>query len=55
LNDSAQRVPVKHLPVERIVDLGKFLTDRGIEHVKIGVFDTDGIFRGKYLSRDKFL
>ena len=33
----------------------KFLTDRGIEHVKIGVIDTDGILRGKYLSRDKFL
>ena len=33
----------------------KFLTDRGIEHVKIGVTDTDGILRGKYLSRDKFL
>ena len=29
--------------------------ERGIEHVKIGVFDTDGILRGKYLSRDKFL
>jgi len=33
----------------------RFLTERGIEHVKIGVFDTDGILRGKYLSRDKFL
>ena len=28
---------------------------RGIEHVKIGVVDTDGILRGKYLSRDKFI
>ncbi len=33
----------------------QFVTDHGIEHVKIGVFDTDGILRGKYLSRDKFL
>src|ERR1700722_596899 len=33
----------------------KLLTERGIEHVKIGVADTDGILRGKYLSRDKFL
>jgi glutamine synthetase len=32
-----------------------YLIDRGIEHVKIGVFDGDGIMRGKYLSRDKFL
>src|SRR5271167_3613990 len=37
------------------VDPRKFLVDRGIEHIKIGVFDTDGILRGKYLSREKFL
>jgi glutamine synthetase len=36
-------------------DLRSYLTDKGIEHVKIGVFDTDGILRGKYLSREKFL
>jgi glutamine synthetase len=31
------------------------LAERGIEHVKIGVFDGDAILRGKYVSRDKFL
>jgi len=36
-------------------DLRSYLVDRGIEHVKIGVFDGDGIMRGKYLSREKFL
>ena len=36
-------------------DPSEFLTGRGIEHVKIGVFDTDGILRGKYLNRAKFL
>ena len=36
-------------------EIRNFLIERGIEHVKIGVFDTDGILRGKYLSRDKFL
>src|ERR1700749_4633008 len=36
-------------------DPSEFLTERGIEHVKIGVFDTDGVMRGKYLHRDKFL
>ena len=36
-------------------DPRKFLTERGIEHVKLGVFDTDGILRGKYLNRDKIL
>jgi len=33
----------------------KFVTEQGIEHVKVGVFDMDGILRGKYLARDKFL
>jgi glutamine synthetase len=28
--------------------------ERGLQHVKIGVFDNDGILRGKYLERDKF-
>jgi glutamine synthetase len=37
------------------VEIRQLLTERAIEHVKIGVFDTDGIMRGKYLSRDKFL
>src|ERR1700678_255323 len=36
-------------------DIRSYLNEKGIEHVKIGVFDTDGILRGKYLSRDKFL
>jgi glutamine synthetase len=29
--------------------------ERGLQHVKIGVFDNDGILRGKYLDRQKFL
>src|SRR3984957_1016231 len=33
----------------------KFVTEQGIEHIKVGVFDMDGILRGKYLARDKFL
>jgi len=37
------------------IEIRNFLIERGIEHVKIGVFDTDGVLRGKYLSRDKFL
>ncbi|GMR18699.1 MAG: glutamine synthetase [Gammaproteobacteria bacterium] len=27
----------------------------GHSHVKVGVFDVDGVMRGKYMSRDKFL
>jgi glutamine synthetase len=40
---------------ERAAGIAKFLTERGIEHVKVGVFDADGIMRGKYLAREKFL
>ena len=29
--------------------------ERGLTHVKVGVFDIDGILRGKYVHRDKFL
>ena len=29
--------------------------DRGLDHVKVGVFDMDGVMRGKYMHRDKFL
>jgi glutamine synthetase len=41
--------------LEADADLRSSLAAAGIEHVKIGVFDGDGILRGKYLSRDKFL
>jgi glutamine synthetase len=41
--------------VESDVNLRDFLTTHEIEHVKIGVFDGDGVMRGKYLARDKFL
>src|SRR5580693_8971573 len=28
--------------------------ERGLQHVKVGVFDNDGILRGKYIDRQKF-
>jgi glutamine synthetase len=40
---------------EEIAALTASIKDRGIEHVKVGVFDGDGILRGKYLRREKFL
>ena len=40
---------------DEIAAARQFVIDHGMEHVKIGVFDVDGILRGKYLSRDKFL
>ncbi len=33
----------------------KHLTKTNVENVKVGVFDIDGILRGKYMHRDKFL
>jgi glutamine synthetase len=46
---------MKQSPTEQELEIRNYLTQRGIEHVKIGVFDGDAILRGKYLSRDKFL
>lgn len=36
-------------------DLKTLVEERGLAHVKVGVVDVDGILRGKYMSRDKFL
>jgi glutamine synthetase len=35
--------------------INKGLQENGIEHIKVGVFDIDGILRGKYMKRDKFI
>src|SRR5271168_3590460 len=41
--------------VQQDGEVHKFLGEHNIEHIKIGVFDTDGILRGKYLNREKFI
>ena len=33
----------------------RIVAERGLDHVKIGVFDNDGVFRGKYMAAQKFL
>src|ERR1700683_5354011 len=35
-------------------NLRTLIEERKIEYIKVGVFDVDGILRGKYVSRDKF-
>ncbi len=35
-------------------DARTIVEHRGLKHVKVGVFDIDGILRGKYMSREKF-
>ena len=41
--------------VRTAADARALVEERGVQHVKVGVFDVDGILRGKYISREKFL
>jgi len=36
-------------------DARAIVQERQLAHVKVGVFDVDGVLRGKYMGRDKFL
>ncbi len=40
--------------VKTIDDAKKIVEERGLSHVKVGLFDNDGVMRGKYMSREKF-
>lgn len=42
------------ISIKSAAELAQYVTDRNLQNVKVGVFDTDGIMRGKYLNRDKF-
>src|SRR6266436_10073877 len=35
-------------------DARRIVEERGISHVKVGIFDNDGVLRGKYISKIKF-
>jgi glutamine synthetase len=41
--------------VRTAADARAIVAERDVPHVKVGVFDIDGIMRGKYISRAKFL
>ena len=41
--------------VKNAADARAIVEQRGLSHVKVGVFDVDGIMRGKYISRAKFI
>ena len=45
---------MKPREVKTIVDARQIVEERELTHVKIGLFDNDGVMRGKYMSRDKF-
>jgi glutamine synthetase len=55
LRRTAEGTVMEKSSAEQATAVRQLLTERGIEHVKIGVFDGDGILRGKYVNRDKFL
>src|SRR5438105_2163398 len=40
--------------VKTAADAKAIVAARGLDRIKVGVFDIDGILRGKYMSRDKF-
>jgi glutamine synthetase len=41
--------------VHTVAQARSLVEQRGLSHVKLGLFDLDGVLRGKYLGRDKFL
>ena len=41
--------------VKTIEEARSIVLERELTHVKVGLFDVDGIMRGKYMSTDKFL
>ncbi len=45
---------MKARDVKTIEDAKAIVEQRGLSHVKVGVFDNDGVMRGKYMSREKF-
>ncbi len=40
--------------IKSVEDARRIVEERGLSHVKVGLFDIDGIMVGKYMRRDKF-
>lgn len=40
--------------VKTVADAKQIVDERKLTHVKVGLFDNDGVMRGKYMSKDKF-
>ncbi|MFB9887855.1 glutamine synthetase family protein [Balneatrix alpica] len=40
--------------VQSIADAKRIVEERGLTHVKVGLFDNDGVMLGKYMSKTKF-
>ena len=41
--------------VKTAADARAIVSERELDYVKVGVFDADGVLRGKHMARDKFL
>src|SRR5205085_1372258 len=51
---SANSKIITSMPITTPDDARRLIEERGLSHVKLGVFDVDGVLRGKYMSREKF-
>ena len=40
--------------VQTVEDAKRIVEERQLSHVKVGLFDVDGVMRGKYMSKEKF-
>ncbi|MGA7972607.1 MAG: glutamine synthetase, partial [Pseudolabrys sp.] len=40
--------------VKTAADARKIVEERKLDYVKVGIFDVDGVMRGKYMGREKF-
>ena len=40
--------------VKSVADAKAIIEERNLTHIKVGIFDSDGIMRGKYMSKQKF-
>ncbi|WP_444889525.1 glutamine synthetase family protein [Microbulbifer sp. ANSA002] len=45
---------IKAREVKTVQEARAIVEGRGLSHVKVGLFDLDGVMRGKYMSREKF-
>lgn len=52
MTDTIHRIT---MPPQNAVELARLLDEHGVRRFKLGVFDIDGVMRGKYLERGKFL
>jgi len=48
-------MPGQKLNLRSVDEVRAFVAERNPTHVKVGFFDMDGVFRGKFIARNKFL